>query len=174
MIWRVAGLRPNFFSSGRIFLAELAQESWRDLAAVCRTEASPDISKLKHCPTLQNWGPIQHCGTSSPFPNLRGGGVEYFTRKLRGSVLYNYRLYDSLLSHDLKNATQRVTGGHTHSLYWQGKICMDWKETQNKEPEKCEFKGCKNKNYFLKKVRMRWCAADFSFAQLAKGKKSRP
>jgi len=30
----VAGLRPNFFSSGRIFLAELAQESWRDLAAV--------------------------------------------------------------------------------------------------------------------------------------------
>ncbi len=34
MIWGVAGLRPNFFSSGRIFLAELAQESWRDLAAV--------------------------------------------------------------------------------------------------------------------------------------------
>ena len=34
MIWGgVAGLRPNFFSSGRIFLAELAQESWRDLAA---------------------------------------------------------------------------------------------------------------------------------------------
>ena len=31
------GLRPNFFSSGRIFWAELAQESWRDLAAV-RTE----------------------------------------------------------------------------------------------------------------------------------------
>jgi hypothetical protein len=36
MIWGVAGLRPNFFSSGRIFLAELAQESWRDLAAVVR------------------------------------------------------------------------------------------------------------------------------------------
>ncbi len=34
MIWGVAGLQPNFFSSGRIFLAELAQESWRDLAAV--------------------------------------------------------------------------------------------------------------------------------------------
>ncbi len=34
MIWGVAGLRPNFFYSGRIFLAELAQESWRDLAAV--------------------------------------------------------------------------------------------------------------------------------------------
>jgi hypothetical protein len=34
VIWGVAGLRPNFFSSGRIFLAELAQESWRDLAAV--------------------------------------------------------------------------------------------------------------------------------------------
>ncbi len=34
MIWGVAGLRPNFFSSGRIFLAELAQEPWRDLAAV--------------------------------------------------------------------------------------------------------------------------------------------
>ncbi len=28
------GLRPNFFSSGQIFFAELAQESWRDLAAV--------------------------------------------------------------------------------------------------------------------------------------------
>ena len=37
MIWGVAGLRPNFFSSGRIFLAELAQESWRDLAAVDNT-----------------------------------------------------------------------------------------------------------------------------------------
>jgi hypothetical protein len=34
VIWGVAGLRPNFFSSGRIFLAELAQEYWRDLAAV--------------------------------------------------------------------------------------------------------------------------------------------
>ncbi len=34
MILGVAGLRPNFFSSGRIFLAEMAQESWRDLAAV--------------------------------------------------------------------------------------------------------------------------------------------
>jgi hypothetical protein len=37
MIWGVAGLRPNFFSSGRIFLAELAQEPWRDLAAVPRS-----------------------------------------------------------------------------------------------------------------------------------------
>ncbi len=36
MNWGVASLRPNFFSSGRIFLAELAQESWRDLAAVAR------------------------------------------------------------------------------------------------------------------------------------------
>ncbi len=36
MILGVAGLRPKFFSSGRIFLAELAQESWRDLAAVKR------------------------------------------------------------------------------------------------------------------------------------------
>ncbi len=34
MIWGVAGLRPNFFSSGLIFLTGLAQESWRDLAAV--------------------------------------------------------------------------------------------------------------------------------------------
>ncbi len=34
MIWGVAGLRPNFFSRGLIFWAELAQESWRDLAAV--------------------------------------------------------------------------------------------------------------------------------------------
>ncbi len=34
MIWGVAGLQPNFFSSGLIFLAGLAQESWRDLAAV--------------------------------------------------------------------------------------------------------------------------------------------
>ena len=37
MILGVAGLRPNFFSSGQIFLAELAQESWRDLAAVLTT-----------------------------------------------------------------------------------------------------------------------------------------
>ncbi len=37
MIWGVAGLRPNFFSSGRIFLAELALESWQDLAAVRHT-----------------------------------------------------------------------------------------------------------------------------------------
>ena len=41
MIWGVDGLRPNFFSSGRIFLAELAQESWRDLAAV---ESSASLS----------------------------------------------------------------------------------------------------------------------------------
>jgi hypothetical protein len=34
MVWGVAGLRPNFFSSGLIFLAGLAQESWRVLAAV--------------------------------------------------------------------------------------------------------------------------------------------
>ena len=40
MILGVAGLRPNFFSSGRIFLAELAQESWRDLAAVNSWELS--------------------------------------------------------------------------------------------------------------------------------------
>ncbi len=38
VIWGVAGLRPNFFSSGRIFLAELAQESLRDLAAVQKRE----------------------------------------------------------------------------------------------------------------------------------------
>ncbi len=30
-------MRPNFFSSGLIFLAGLAQESWRDLAAVIIT-----------------------------------------------------------------------------------------------------------------------------------------
>ena len=41
MIWGVAGLRPNFFSSGRIFLAELAQESCQDLAAV---ESSASLS----------------------------------------------------------------------------------------------------------------------------------
>jgi hypothetical protein len=41
MIWGVDGLRPNFFSSGQIFLAELAQESWRDLAAV---ESSASLS----------------------------------------------------------------------------------------------------------------------------------
>jgi hypothetical protein len=34
MVWEVAGLRPNFFSSGLTFTAGLAQESWRDLAAV--------------------------------------------------------------------------------------------------------------------------------------------
>ncbi len=34
MISGVAGLRPNFFLQRPNFLAELAQESWRDLAAV--------------------------------------------------------------------------------------------------------------------------------------------
>ena len=34
MIWGVAGLRPNFFLQRPNFLAKLAQESWRDLAAV--------------------------------------------------------------------------------------------------------------------------------------------
>ncbi len=43
MILGVAGLRPNFFSSGRIFLAELAQESWRDLAAVWGLRAQVSI-----------------------------------------------------------------------------------------------------------------------------------
>ena len=41
----MAGLRPNFLSSGRIFLAELAQESWRDLAAVCTVLEQEDILK---------------------------------------------------------------------------------------------------------------------------------
>ncbi len=34
MISGMAGLRPNFFLQRPNFLAELAQESWRDLAAV--------------------------------------------------------------------------------------------------------------------------------------------
>jgi hypothetical protein len=34
MVWGVAVLQPNFFSSGLILLAGLAQDSWRDLAAV--------------------------------------------------------------------------------------------------------------------------------------------
>jgi hypothetical protein len=37
MIWGLAGLWPNFFSSGLIFSAGLAQESWRDLAAVFKS-----------------------------------------------------------------------------------------------------------------------------------------
>jgi len=44
MIWGVAGVRPKFFSSGQIFLAELAQESWRDLAAVEKSQSSEDLS----------------------------------------------------------------------------------------------------------------------------------
>jgi hypothetical protein len=47
MVWGgggVAGLWPNFFFSGLIFLAGLAQESWRDLAALMK------INKLEaHC-----------------------------------------------------------------------------------------------------------------------------
>jgi hypothetical protein len=46
MIWGVAGWRPNFFSSGRIFLAELAQKSWRDLAAEIRPSFAVTISFL--------------------------------------------------------------------------------------------------------------------------------
>ena len=41
MISGVAGLRPNFFLQRPNFLAELAQESWRDLAAV---ESSASLS----------------------------------------------------------------------------------------------------------------------------------
>jgi hypothetical protein len=38
MISGVAGLRPNFFLQRPNFLAELAQESWRDLAAVAEAQ----------------------------------------------------------------------------------------------------------------------------------------
>ncbi len=44
-------MRPNFFSSGRIFLAELAQESWRDLAAVISRSQFPGPG-----PPVQNHG----------------------------------------------------------------------------------------------------------------------
>ncbi len=47
MIWGVAGLRPNFFSSGRIFLAELAQESLRDLAAVLEGTVAVEPSAVR-------------------------------------------------------------------------------------------------------------------------------
>ncbi len=40
MISGVAGLRPNFFLQRPNFLADLAQESWRDLAAVAGTHFS--------------------------------------------------------------------------------------------------------------------------------------
>jgi hypothetical protein len=61
MIWGVAGLRPNFFSSGRILLAELAQESWRDLAAVDTSSVAWEPSNCVH---VIVWG-----------RGLRGGGV---------------------------------------------------------------------------------------------------
>jgi hypothetical protein len=58
MILGVAGLRPNFFSSGRIFLAELAQESWRDLAAVVhRATCSFSIALYKQWYTLADFLP---------------------------------------------------------------------------------------------------------------------
>jgi hypothetical protein len=40
MVWGVAGLRTNFFSSGLIFSTGLAQESWWDLAAVSQLPQS--------------------------------------------------------------------------------------------------------------------------------------
>jgi hypothetical protein len=58
MIWGVARLRPNFFSSGRIFWAELAQESWRDLAAVEGSPAAP----------LMGGGPV-FSAACSPLPS---------------------------------------------------------------------------------------------------------
>ncbi len=48
------GLQPNFFSSGQIFWAELAQESWRDLAAV-RTEQAQHKPALPP-PLGRGWG----------------------------------------------------------------------------------------------------------------------
>ncbi len=51
----VAGLRPNFFSSGLSFLARLAQESWWDLAAVHSSS-----------PVVQLSAPQQHIYVASP------------------------------------------------------------------------------------------------------------
>ncbi len=48
MISGVAGLRPNFFLQRPNFLAELAQESWRDLAAVEHNQYSNAINFLSY------------------------------------------------------------------------------------------------------------------------------
>jgi hypothetical protein len=62
MIWGVAGLRPNFFSSGRIFWAELAQESWRDPAAVLHLPASLLLAE-----TISGSGAL-----AGVFPKMKG------------------------------------------------------------------------------------------------------
>ena len=49
MIWGVAGLRPNFFLQRPNFLAELAQESWRDLAAGSALSQSVSQLILRQC-----------------------------------------------------------------------------------------------------------------------------
>jgi hypothetical protein len=43
MVWRVAGLRPKFFSSSLIFLDRLAQEFRRHLATVIYNRRSPHL-----------------------------------------------------------------------------------------------------------------------------------
>ncbi len=48
MVWRVAGLQPYFFYGGLIFLAGLAQESWRDLAAVIRIRIHTKMSWIRN------------------------------------------------------------------------------------------------------------------------------
>ncbi len=71
MIWGVAGLRPNFFSSGRIFLAELAQESWRDLAAVVCCRSSRRRSDLV-CSALLEFRALPHPTSTTPPPSFPG------------------------------------------------------------------------------------------------------
>jgi hypothetical protein len=64
MISGVAGLRPNFFLQRPNFLAELAQESWRDLAALV-----PD-GRIQGRWT-QKWPSKISCGLGSQRPRKR-------------------------------------------------------------------------------------------------------
>ncbi len=84
----VAGLRPNFFSSGRIFLAELAQESWRDLAAVVYASVCPHMEEGGF--GGKTWKPVQsHLSNIFMIANI-------LSQRDKGFTVYNCYFVEGL------------------------------------------------------------------------------
>jgi hypothetical protein len=74
MIWGVAGLRPNFFLQRPNFLAELAQESWRDLAAgsalsqsVSQVSAHPQAVCVDQLRWIHSFSSYSQCTTTTVY-----------------------------------------------------------------------------------------------------------
>ncbi len=69
-ICRVSVLRPNFFSRGLNFWAGLAEESWRNLAAVsmahCSYAVAASASAGGEIPWLRHWYTCSHFNLISP------------------------------------------------------------------------------------------------------------